>query len=93
MGNLKDFLGINFINTDKGILINQKQYIIQILIQHSMLNCNGTYTPMNKGKYIMSQTKLLWDTTIYERILGKLNYLAIYSMPDIVFTVSYLYRY
>ncbi|GJW03860.1 ribonuclease H-like domain-containing protein [Tanacetum coccineum] len=46
LGNLKYFLGIEVINTDKGICLNQRKYVLDLLTDYGMLACKPARTPM-----------------------------------------------
>lgn len=74
-----------------GYLINQRQYIIELLINTGMTNCNTVSTPMTKS--LSGEDSVLFENiTLYETVLGKLNYISRYSRPDIGYAVSRLYQ-
>ena len=46
LGNLKYFLGIEVFRSKKGIFINQKKYILDLLAEVGMLDCKPAETPI-----------------------------------------------
>nr|GEV68548.1 hypothetical protein [Tanacetum cinerariifolium] len=50
LGPLNYFLGISATRTTFGILLSQKKYVIEILKQAHMLNCNPYRTPIDTEK-------------------------------------------
>ena len=91
LGSLSFFLNIHFKPMKGGYLINQRQYIIELLINTGMTNCNTVSTPMTKS--LSGEDSVLFENiTLYETVLGKLNYISRYSRPDIGYAVSRLYQ-
>ena len=45
LGNLKYFLGIEVFGSKKGIFINQKKYVLNLLAKVGMLDCKPAETP------------------------------------------------
>ena len=88
LGNLKYFLGIKIAQSNSGVVISQKKYTLDILVDTSMLNCKPIDTPMDPNvKLVPSQGEPRRDSGRYRRLVGKLNYLTI-TRPDISFPVS-----
>lgn len=46
LGSLKCFLGIEVINIDKGICLNHRKYVLDLLTDYGMLACKHARTPM-----------------------------------------------
>ena len=46
LGNLKYFLGIEVLRSQKGIFISQWKYILNLLAETVMLDCKPTETPI-----------------------------------------------
>jgi len=44
-GRLKYFLGMEFVKTDRGIVLHQHKYSVEVLKKFSMENCNAAITP------------------------------------------------
>ncbi|GJS54117.1 ribonuclease H-like domain-containing protein [Tanacetum coccineum] len=53
LGKLKYFLGIEIIDTSKGICLNQMKYVLNLLSKYDMLACKPTKTPL-MSKLIIS---------------------------------------
>ena len=70
------------------MVISQRKYTLDILIDTGMLDCKPVDTPMDPNvKLVPSQGELLRDPGRYRRLVGKLNYLTI-TRPDISFPMS-----
>ena len=88
MGKLKYFLGIEIAQSNSGVVLSQRKYVLDILEETGMLDCKPVDTPMDPNvKLIPKQGKPLGDPGRYRRLVSKLNYLAI-TRPDISFPIS-----
>ena len=88
LGKLKYFLGIEVAQSNSGVVISQRKYTLDILINTGMLDYKPVDTPMDPNvKLVSIQGELLRDPGRYRRLVGKLNYLTI-TRPDISFLVS-----
>ena len=88
LGKLKYFLGIEVAQSNSGVVISQRKYILDILTDIGMLDCKPVDTPMDPNvKLVPGQGELLRDPGRYRRLVGKLNYLTI-TRPNILFLVS-----
>ena len=88
LGKLKYFLCIEVAQSNSGVIISQRKYILDILANTGMLDCKPVDTPMDPNvKLVLSWGELLRDPGRYQRFVGKLNYLTI-TRPDISFSVS-----
>ena len=85
---LKYFLGIEVLRSKKGIFINKRTYVLDLLAEVGMLACKPADTPMvqNHGLRINENGKPT-DKGKYQRLVGKLIYLA-HTKPDIVYVVG-----
>ena len=70
--------------------ISQEQYIETILEQHGMADCKPAKTPMAANLQLPTLTEAEIDITEYQRCIGSLMYLMIYTCPDIVYLVGVL---
>ena len=88
LGLLKYFLGIEVLRSKKGIFINQRKYILDLLAEIGMIDCKPTDTPMvqNHGLQMKEGAKLT-DRGRYQRLVGKLIYLS-HTRPDIAYSVG-----
>ncbi|XP_071698900.1 uncharacterized mitochondrial protein AtMg00810-like [Rutidosis leptorrhynchoides] len=93
LGGLKCFIGIEVLRSKKGIFIYQKKYILDLLAETGMIDCKPANTPMipNQRLY-MEEDADLADRGQYQRIVGKLTYLA-HTRPDIAHVVGVVSQY
>ena len=88
LGKLKYFLGIEIFQSKSGVVMNQRKYALEILVETSMLDCKPVDTLMDPNvKLVPRQGEPLRDPRRYRRLVGKLNYHTIIR-PNISFLVS-----
>lgn len=93
LGMLHYFLGIEVVQSDKGIFISQKKYVQDILDRFEMKYCNPASTPTEFGlKFNKDRNGRKVDNTLYKQIVGSLMYLTT-TRPDIMYSVSLISRY
>ncbi len=96
LGEIKRFLGMDVNRKDKGeIQINQTEYIKEIVRAANLTEANTKPTPMAKfGNFpTVKDNDYLPNVTEYKSILGKLQFLATHTRPDIAHSVNYCARY
>ncbi|GJV03140.1 ribonuclease H-like domain-containing protein [Tanacetum coccineum] len=80
LGKLKYFLGIEVIHTYKGICLNQRNYVLDLLFEYGMLACKPAETPLMTKIAISNKASdkdsLLDNITDYQKLMGKLMYLT-----------------
>ena len=70
------------------MVISQRKYILDILVDTGMLDCKPINTPMDSNvKLVPGLGEPLQDPGRYRRHVGKLNYLTI-TRPDVSFPVN-----
>ena len=102
LGPTKWFLGIHITRDrpNRSLSISQRQYCIDMLEDFNMADCHPVSTPMAPGLRLthdmcpqspeeVEEMKLV----PYGRAVGKLNWLALATRPDISYTVSQLARF
>ena len=93
LGNLKYFLGIEVLRTDEGIQLNQRKYILDLLADSNLTDCNPAPFPLSKGLHLSTKdVPKLPDPEVYRRIIGKLLYLNL-TRPDISYAVQQLSQF
>ncbi|XP_070031947.1 uncharacterized mitochondrial protein AtMg00810-like [Nicotiana tomentosiformis] len=104
LGELRYFLGIEFARSSKGILMNQRKYALELISECGLGGAKPLTTPLEQNQKFTSleYDKLfesdkgtspeLEDRRPYQRLLGKLLYLAI-TRPYISFVVQTLSQY
>ncbi|CAA7029021.1 unnamed protein product [Microthlaspi erraticum] len=91
--NLHYFLGIEARRTSKGLHLNQKKYIQDLLARTDMLHAKPVTTPMAASPKLSLHTGTrLSDPTEYRTVLGSLQYLA-FTRPDLSYAVNRLSQY
>ncbi|GJQ95975.1 ribonuclease H-like domain-containing protein [Tanacetum coccineum] len=96
LGKLKYFLGIKVIDTDKGICLNQRKYVLDLLSEYGMLACKPAKTPLMTKIAISNEASdndpWLDNITDYQKLMGKLIYLT-NTRPDISYDVHCLRQF
>lgn len=88
LGVLKYFLGIEFARSKKGIFINQRKYVLDLLKETGLLGCKAAETPVEPNmKLELAKAEEVIDRERYQRLVGRLIYLS-HTRPDISFAVS-----
>lgn len=84
LGNLKYFLGVEITRSSTGLVLSQRQYALQQLLDDSgFLVIKPVLTPMAPKVHLSAADgEPLQDITQYRRIVGRLLYLTL-SRPDI----------
>ena len=77
----------------KMISMSQEQYMEEIFEQHGMASCNPAKTPMGNNIQLLVLNEAEVDITEYQRCIGSLMYLMIYTQPDIAYSVGVLSHY
>ncbi|GJZ28177.1 ribonuclease H-like domain-containing protein [Tanacetum coccineum] len=75
LGKLKYFLGIEIVDTEKGICLDQKKYVLDLLSKYGMLACKPAKTPL-PSKLVISNEATEKDTVLdnntdYQKLKGK----------------------
>ncbi|XP_023771562.1 uncharacterized mitochondrial protein AtMg00810-like [Lactuca sativa] len=97
LGELKYFLGIEVIKTDKGICLNQRKYCLELLHEFGMLGCKPVKTPLETNLVLKRESDLdksdcVVNITEFQKLIGKLIYLT-KTRPDISYAVHILSQY
>ena len=84
---LKYFLAIKIAQSNSGVVMSQRKYVLDILEETGMLDCKLVDTPMDPNvKLVLGQGEPLQDPGRYRRLVGRLNCLTI-TRPNIYFPV------
>nr|GEY53085.1 ribonuclease H-like domain-containing protein [Tanacetum cinerariifolium] len=96
LGKLLNFLGIEVVDTHKGIYLNQRKYVLDMLSEYGMLACKPAKTHLLSKLVISNEASdkdpLLKNITDYQKLLGKLIYLT-NTRPDISYVVHCLSQF
>ncbi len=78
LGKLRYFLGIEVIQSPKGIWLLQRQYALNKLTEYGMTGCKPISIPLEQNvKLSANEGNLVEDTTMYRCIVGSLIYMTI----------------
>ena len=91
-GPLNWFLEIEFIRTDRVFKLSQQWYMEQILTRFNMMNCRTITTPIDTSLHLYKAepTEPVIDKTLYQQLMGYLQYPITGTHPDLAFSVSFL---
>ncbi|GJW86918.1 putative RNA-directed DNA polymerase [Tanacetum coccineum] len=96
IGKLKYYLGIEVIDTDKGICLNQRKYVLDLLSEYGMFACKPAKTPLMTKLVISNEASdkghLLENIIDYQKLIGKFIYLT-NTRPNISYVVHYLSQF
>jgi len=88
LGELRYFLGIEVIQSPKGIWLLQRQYALNKLSKYGMTGCKPISIPLEQNVKLSTDEKdLVEDTTMYRRIVGNLIYMTI-TRPDLSYAIG-----
>lgn len=91
------FLGVNMVTDPKtgDISLDQKQYILKLLKQYGMEDCNPISTPMEVRSKIeqTDEDQEPAEGVPYQNLVGGLMYLTVTSRPDLAFPISFLSQF
>jgi hypothetical protein len=88
LGELRYFLGIEVIQSPKGIRLLQRQYALNKLSEYGMTGWKPISIPLEQNvKLSADEGDLVEDTTMYRRIVGSLIYMTI-TRPNLNYAVG-----
>ncbi|KAJ4767896.1 Gag/pol [Rhynchospora pubera] len=88
LGPLHFFLGIAVTNNKDGMILSQKQYILNLLCRTHMTNAQPVSTPMAVNTTLSKYDgEPFHDPKLYRAVVGALQYITI-TRPDITFPVN-----
>ncbi|GKA42207.1 ribonuclease H-like domain-containing protein [Tanacetum coccineum] len=96
LGKLKYFLGIEIVDTEKGICLNQRKYVLDLLSDYGMLAYKAVKTPLPSKLVISNEATekdlVLDNITDYQKLMGKLINLT-NTRPNISYDVHCLSQF
>ncbi|XP_070660482.1 secreted RxLR effector protein 161-like [Malus domestica] len=78
--------------SSKGLFLNQRRYVLDLLDEAGMLNCKPASTPLVSRLQVDAPSEPLPIPRVYQRVVGKLIYLTI-TRPDIAYSVSFVSQF
>jgi len=92
LGQLRYFLGIEVARSQKGILLKQRKYVLDLLNETGMLGCRPASYPIDPNHKLCAESGDPVNKDRYQRLVGRLIYLC-HTRPDISYAVSVVSRY
>lgn len=93
LGTAKRHLGVDFHISQEGILLHQKFYADQLVLDYGMEDCKAASTPLPEGLELSAETGTPdIDVTTYCKLVGKFIYLT-NTRPDLSFSVGLVSRF
>lgn len=93
LGPLKYFLGLEVARNDKGIVVSQRKYVLDILEDSGVLGATPVLFPMDPNiKLSRSDGELISDPSNYRHLFGRLVYLTITRL-DLSFSIQMLSQF
>lgn len=100
MDELRYFLGIEFLRSNKEILMTQRKYTLELISEWGLSGVKPSMTPLEQhmkfttieyDKHLKKEGSdpQLVDKSTYQKLVGKLLYLAM-TRPDISYVVQTL---
>ncbi|CAL1356682.1 unnamed protein product [Linum trigynum] len=90
LGTLKYFLGIEVARSPRGIVLNQRKYVLDILADTGLEAARPSLTPIEQQHQLgRSPSPPAVDFSAYRRLVGRLLYLTV-TRPDITYAINVL---
>ncbi|XP_019084244.1 PREDICTED: uncharacterized protein LOC109125908 [Camelina sativa] len=89
MGDVSYFLGIEAIRTKYGLHLNQRKYVLDLLVKMKMQDAKPVATPMVTTPKLTLAGKPHSNPTEYRTLVGSLQYLS-FTRPDIAYAINRL---
>ncbi|WVZ54515.1 hypothetical protein U9M48_005301 [Paspalum notatum var. saurae] len=87
LGPLQHFLGIGVTRSPTGMVLSQRQYLLDILDRAGMSGCKPCTTLVDTQAKLSASGTPVADVTAYRSLVGALQYLT-FTRPDITYAVQ-----
>ena len=93
LGELKYFLGVEFVRSSDSLWLLQRQYALDVLSRFGMTACKPAQTPLEQNlKLTPDDGELIADSNMYRKMVGSLIYLTI-TRPDLSYSVGVISQF
>ena len=93
LGKMSYFLGMEFLYSEKGIILHQMKYELELLKRFKLENCKIAITPSDTNQKLDSDSDGEdVDATTFKQLVGSLRYLC-NTRPDICYAVGMVSRF
>jgi len=93
LGPIKYFLGLKVFRSLDGLVLNQRKYCLDLILETGMLECKPAPTPFDPSiKLHADEGALLPDPSSFRHLIGRLLYLT-NTRSDISFAVQQLIQF
>ena len=93
LGKMTYFLGMEFRYSEKGIILHQLKYELELLKRFNLKNCKIAVTPSDTNQKLDSDSDGKdVDATTFKQLVGSLRYLC-NTRPDICYSVGMVSRF
>ena len=93
LGLARYFLGIEIAKSNSGIFLNQRKYILDILVDARLTAAKPAKFPLPRGLKLSTENgQMLSNPESYRRIIGRLLYLN-FTRPDLSYAIQHLYQF
>ena len=86
LGPLQHFLGIAVTHSSTGMILSQRQYLLDILERAGMTACKPCATPVDTQAKLSALGAPVADATFYRSLVGALQYLT-FTRADVTYVV------
>jgi len=93
LGRIHSYLGVRVRMKDGNIYLDQETYARKIIEKFGMTDCAPVATPMETGLSLVKDTSKPNRKQPYQKLLGCLLYLAVFTRPDLMHAVSVLSQF
>ena len=87
LGELHHFLGMHVRRCDSGLILSQRQYMLDIRDRAGMVECKPCSTPVDTNLKLAADGPPVQDASEFRSLAGALQYLTI-TRPDIAYSVQ-----
>ena len=93
VGSLKQFLGLEIVQSEAGIKVSQQKYVAHLLLKFKMVECKAFKCPLLSGIKLgeFGESPLV-DNSLSRQLVASFLYLT-HSRPDLAYDVGFVARY